>query len=152
MNYNQISPDIYVGGCPCTPSDIECLQRETGVTAVLNVQTDEDFLSCGIDWAKMDAHYQKLEIAIRRVPVRDFDREDLRMRLPVCVEALDALLKQGGPVYVHCTAGVNRSPSVVISYLIWIRGWDFDRAVNHVMDRRLCDPYLEAIKLATRDR
>jgi len=152
MNYDQILPDIYVGGCPCTPADIEWLQQETGITAVLNVQTDEDFNSCGIDWTKMEAQYQKAGIMIRRVPVRDFDQENFRVQLPVCVEALDALLQAGGPVYVHCTAGVNRSPSIVISYLIWIQGWDFDRAIDHVMDHRWCDPYIEVIRLAMRDR
>jgi len=40
---NRILPPIFVGSCPGTAADIGRLGDEFAITAVLNVQTDEDF-------------------------------------------------------------------------------------------------------------
>jgi hypothetical protein len=40
-------------------------------------------------------HRGPLYIEVRRVPVRDFDEQDLRDKLPDCVRALAELLKAG---------------------------------------------------------
>ena len=61
-------------------------------------------------------------------------------------------MRQGHIVYVHCNMGVNRSPSIVIAYLHWVVGWDLEKATDHVMKCRSCDPYLDAIELASKDR
>ena len=106
----------------------------------------------GIDWCTLETHYCKLKIEVRRLPVRDFDPDDLRRYLPECVKVLDALLKQGHNVYVHCSMGVNRSPSIVIDYLTWIKGLSLGEAYDHVTQIRSCDPYVEAIRLAGEDR
>jgi len=152
MDLDQVSPRIFLGSCPRTPPNIDRLGDEFGITAVLNVQTDEDFPYWEIDWDELEGHYRASGIEIRRVPVRDFDQDDLRRRLPTCAAALDELLHAGHTVFVHCSAGVNRSPSTVIAYLHWIEGWELDEAVAHVTSRRDCDPYVEAIRLATGDR
>jgi protein-tyrosine phosphatase len=65
---------------------------------------------------------------------------------------LDGLLRAGHTVYVHCNAGMNRSPSTVVAYLHWVRGIGLDEAVEYVTSRHLSDPYVEAIRLATEDR
>jgi protein-tyrosine phosphatase len=152
MDCDEIISGVLVGECPIGPDDVESLRRDFGVTAVVNLQTEEDFAYWGIDWPRMEAAYRKAGIAVRRVPVGDFDRGQLRGRLHECVDALDQLVKAGHTVYVHCSAGLNRSPSTVVAYLHWILGWDFDRAVRHVTTRRACSPYVDAIALATADR
>lgn len=152
MDLDQILPQLFVGSCPSDPADIDSLKTDFGITAVLNLQTEDDFAYWGINWQGMEAAYRRLGIEIRRVPVEDFNREDLRQRLPACVQALDDLLRAGHTVYVHCSGGVNRSPSTVVAYLHWVQGMGFDEAVNYVMERRVCDPYVETIWLATQDR
>ena len=62
-----------------------------GITAVLNVQTDEDMTHYGIIWHRLESHYRSVGIDVRRIPVRDFDPDDLRGKLPMCVELLDEL-------------------------------------------------------------
>jgi hypothetical protein len=152
MEVDRVLPNLLVGSCPAGKEDIERLKRQFGVTAVLNVQTDEDFAHWGIDFAGLEAWYGACGVKIRRLPVRDFDPDELRWKLPECVELLDQLLRQGHTVYLHCSAGVNRSPSVAIAYLCWIGGWTFEAATGHVMACRPCDPYLESIRLASEDR
>jgi len=82
------------------------------------------------------------------VPVIDFDRAELRRKLPQCVAALSDLLDAGEPVYLHCTAGVNRSPTVAAAFLHWKRGWDLDQAVAHLQAVRNCCPDGEVIREA----
>ena len=82
---------------------------------------------------------------VRRVPVRDFDPDDLRKRLPACVQELHDLLSAGYIVYLHCTAGCGRSPTVAIAYLIWHRGVALADAWAYVRSRRDCSPTIEAI-------
>ena len=65
---------------------------------------------------------------------------------------VDGLMKDGHTVYVHCNAGMNRSPSTVIAYLHWIEGQALEEAVRHVTRCRSCSPYVDAIMLATEDR
>jgi len=152
MDISEILPNVFVGPCPRNHRDIDQLKRDHKISAVLNVQTDDDYAYWGIDWHTLETHYRKLKIEVRRIPVRDFDPDDLRKNLPQCVEALDALLQKGHKVYVHCSMGVNRSPSIVIAYLIWKKGMSLAEAFNHVTNIRSCDPYIEAIRLAGEDR
>jgi protein-tyrosine phosphatase len=151
MDVSQILPNLFVGSCPCDPADIDSLATKFGITAVLNLQTDE-FASWGIDWHEMEGAYRRSGIELRRVPVQDFNPEEFRQKLPACVQALDGLLRAGHAVYVHCNAGVNRSPSTVVAYLHWVRGMPFNKAVEYVMKRNPSDPYVEAIRSATEDR
>jgi protein-tyrosine phosphatase len=152
MDVSRILPNLLVGTCPRSLEDVKGLRQEFGVTAALSVQTAQDMEYCGIDWQQMEHCYLAAGIEVRRVPVQDFDRDDLRRNLPKCVAVLDDLLQAGHTAYVHCNMGVNRSPSIVIAYLYWILGWDLQNAVGHVMKRRSCDPYVDVIRLATEDR
>jgi protein-tyrosine phosphatase len=152
MDISAILPNVLVGPCPQSPQDIGRLKRDYGVSAVLNLQTDDDMDYWGFDWSELEHRYRKLGIEVRRSPIRDFDPDDLRRKLPQCVKALDALLQQGHKVYVHCSMGINRSPSVVIAYLAWIKGLSLEDAVDRVTTVRSCDPYVDAIRLAGEDR
>ena len=151
MDLDRILPNVLVGSCPRSRADIEQL-ADFGVTAVLNVQTDEDMAYWGIGWAAMETAYQGAGIECRRVPVLDFNPDDLCRRLPDCVQVLDELLRGGHTVYVHCSAGLNRSPSTVVGHLHWHQGMTLTEAMEFVTRRRHCAPYVAAIRQATEDR
>ena len=152
MDVSPIFPNLAVGSCPIGVEDVDRLRRDFGITAVLNVQSDDDLASWDVDWNRLQACYRDSGIEVRRVPVQDFDRDDFRRNLHRCVEVLDELLRRDHVVYVHCNMGVNRSPSIVIAYLHWIQRWELERAARYVMACRSCDPYLESIRLASADR
>ena len=143
---------MFVGPSPQSPRDIDQLKRDYGISAVLNVQTEGDMAYWGIDWRTLETHYRKLNIEVLRIPVQDFDSDDLRRNLPESVKALDTILTQGHNVYVHCSMGINRSPSIVIAYLTWIKGLSLGEVYDLVTTIRSCDPYVEAIRLASEDR
>ncbi len=152
INLTRIQPELFVGTCPRTPVDIDRLTSGPHVTAVLNLQTDEDFINQGLDWDAVHHQYQDRDLVIARWPIRDFDPQDLRQRLGGAVEQLHALLGVGHRVYVHCTAGIGRAPGVAIAYLSWMQGWDLEQAYRFVTEQRACAPYIEAIRQATLDR
>lgn len=152
MDLDQIFPDIYVGSCPQTTDDVDRLKGQFAITAVLNLQTDEDFQRLAIDWPRLAEYYGRHGIEVRRVPVRDFDADDLRQNLVRCVKALEQLVEAGHRVYVHCTAGVGRSASTVVAYQHWIKRWDLEQAAIHLNRLRPCYPNLEVIRQATLDR
>ena len=53
MDVSQILPNLFVGSFPKSPEDIDRLRRE-GVTAVLNVQTDDDMAYWGVNWHRLE--------------------------------------------------------------------------------------------------
>ena len=148
MTFDKILTNLYVGACPLDHVDVDRLRREAGITAVLSVQTEEDFAYWRINWESLAAYYEQTGVTVRRVPVQDFNLDDLARRLPECVAALDQLVKDGHTVYVHCSAGINRSPTVVIAWLHWIEQWPLADAKRHVMTCRASEPCMEAIRLA----
>jgi protein-tyrosine phosphatase len=152
MNLNQILPRLFVGSCPTNADDINHLKVDYGITAILNLQTDHDFDYCDLDWNQIETRCRDLQIEVRRIPVRDFDAEDLRNKLPRCVRALDELLRADRIVYAHCNVGAGRSPSVAIAYLHWKQGWNLDEAIEHVAKCRSCSPNIDAIVLAGAER
>jgi protein-tyrosine phosphatase len=151
MQLDQILPNIYLGTCPESVTDIDWMQRQFGISAVLNLQTKDDFQAWHIDWDALETHYRTAGIALRRISIRDFDWDDLQRQLPLAVEALVELVDCSQVAYVHCTAGVNRSPTVVIAYLHWVQHRPLAEALDYVMQRRPSNPSIEAIEKAVWD-
>ena len=152
IDYDPILDHLFVGTYARTRGDVDRLYADDGISGVLNLQTDEDMRAYGIDWTRLSRHYEKRAMEVERVPILDFDPIDLQARLGDAVDTLDALMARHRRVYVHCTAGVCRSPATVIAWLAWCRGWKLMEAMAFVKDKRHCAPYLEAIELATRAR
>jgi len=150
MDVSKILPNLYVGSHPACKSDIDGL-KDAGITAVLNVQTDNDFRYLGSDWPSQRAYYFAQRLEIRRVPIRDFDEDALRDNLSRAVGALHRLLQEGHVVFVHCTAGANRAPTVVIAYLHWVRQRSLEEAEQFVQGRHPCMPVTGVIRLAAWD-
>ena len=81
IDVSQILPNFFVGTFLKSPDDIDGLRQE-GVTAVLNIQTDEDMAYWVINWRRLESYYRDAGFEVRRVPVRDCDKDDLRRQLP----------------------------------------------------------------------
>lgn len=146
MDQTRVLPQLFIGPVPRTAEDIESLLRESRITAVLNLQTDQDMRSVKVDWKPLEDYYRKRKITLRRCPVRDFDPVDLREKLSECVRVLKELLADGNTVYLHCTAASGRSPTVAIAYLHWVLGWDLDQATAYLKQLRQCIPNVDAIR------
>ena len=151
MDMDEVLPRLFVGSYPESSGDIDRMQTDEGISAVLSLQTDEDHDYLQVDWPAMLAHYESADIAVRQVPVRDFDWDDLTRRLPDCVDSLAELMDAGHTVFVHCTAGVGRSPTVVAAYLHWSLGEELEEAVTQVKNARPSSPSIHSIQQARRN-
>jgi protein-tyrosine phosphatase len=151
MDYAQILPGLFVGSHPQTIDDIDSLQRDLAITAVLNLQTDEDMAAVNLNWQHLQAHYETSAVNLFRVPMKE-EQVELREKLFQCVDTLERLLAADHTVYLHCTAGIGRSPTVTIGYLHCCLGWELDAAIRHVKQVRRCSPHLEALRLAILDQ
>lgn len=117
LDYATITPELAVGSYPATPEDILHLQS-LGYTAVLSVQSDADLDERAASWERFWRFYTSRGMTAVRVPIIDFDASDLAKNLAGAVDALDKLVKSGRRVYLHCTAGINRSPTVAIAWMM----------------------------------
>jgi predicted protein tyrosine phosphatase len=148
LDSDEVLDEIWLGTCPSEPADLAWLARACGVQAVLNVQTEHDMDRVGFPLDQQREAFARAGLELRWVPIVDLDDGSLRERLVDAVRELAALVGAGRTVYVHCTAGFERSPSVVAAYLAWCRGFGGAAAIALVMERRACCPNAAAIEAA----
>lgn len=146
INFDRITKTIFIGTYPQSPLDIDRLRDGARVTAVVNLQSDADMKSLRVDWKTLTKHYIRRDMVIYRHPILDFDPADLTRNLRSAVVRVGELESVGHRIYIHCTAGVGRAPAVVIGHLAWNLGWDLDEAHQFVLERRVCNPYIDAIR------
>jgi predicted protein tyrosine phosphatase len=152
LDASQVRSDLVVGRCPWGPADLDIVRHRVGACAVLSVQDDGDLAYHGIDYAAHRAHGRRLGLVMVRSPMRDFDPEAQRRALPDAIAALARLLAEHERVYVHCTAGINRSPLTVLGYLTLVEGVADGEALAMIRDARpVADPYLDALAGCRRD-
>lgn len=148
LNFGRIEGDIFIGNAPHNSVDVARL-KQMQITAVVSLQSDQDFKTHKIDWKKLQNAYQYSEITIERFPIIDFDEVDLGDRLAEPVKALHGLLTIGHRVYVHCNAGVCRAPATVLGYLCHYRGMEIEQGLEYIRrNRPQAHPYIRAVERA----
>lgn len=129
LNWSEVRRGILVGSCPITPEDIDRIREDAGARALLSLQTDACRAAMGIDNGALAARAASRGLVVASAPMRDFDAKEQRKQLPGAVRRLTELLEQGHPTYVHCTAGINRGPLVVLGYLTFVEGMAVEDAM-----------------------
>lgn len=147
MECTWVLPNLAFGSDPRVDAGFQEL-KSLQITAILSLQTDGDRGDAGIEGERCAAH--KAGLAFSSVPIEDFNHADLRVWLPYSVSVLERMLKQGHIVYVHCTAGMNRSPTVVAAYMHWCLELELLQALTHLHACRDCLPDADAIHGARR--
>jgi protein-tyrosine phosphatase len=128
MKCDRVNPHLFVGAAPLAENDFHQL-KALGVTAILSLQTEEDGQEGAIDHERIAA--SEVGLSFTNLPVTDFDRLDLLWKLPKCVAAIERMVAAGDTLYLHCTAGVNRSPTVAVAYLHQCLQWPLEEALEH---------------------
>lgn len=144
LDWNEIRADLVIGSCPRVGRDMEIIADQAKATAVLSLQEDRCRVAAGVVVSELRAVAEHRGVLMHNVPLRDFDPEHQRRHLVGAVRALQGLLDGGHRVYVHCTAGVNRAPLVVLGVLTFVEGEDYVEALDSIELRREVAPYKEA--------
>lgn len=137
---HEVAPKLWVGPCPKTPEFIQRLNTDHGITGLVSVQTDGDLESLGLSWPLLWRFLLINQINVARLPIEDFNDRELLSKLDEAVDAVDAMMSAGHVTYLHCTAGVNRSPTVAIAWLVRAQGLSLDEAWEQVTSRRESEP------------
>lgn len=90
----------------------------------------------GVDWSSLQQTYEESGVSLKHLPIIDVDPEDLADKIADAAKALKNLTAGGRKVYIHCTAGRNRSPNVLMYYLWRYEQMDLRDAMNLVKERR----------------
>ena len=76
------------------------------------------------------------EFIYKCVDVYDIPSENLMPHWPAAIEFIRNAIEKGGSVLVHCYAGVSRSASTVIAYLMAEKGASYVSAATYVKKKR----------------
>jgi hypothetical protein len=136
LNGNVVRHNRVVGSGPRELSDLDALRLATRVSAILSVQHDDCLEQPGIDDPRLVRYGRRIGLAMERCPLRDFDPADQQRGLPAAVRGGWGLLRQGHRGYVHGTAGINRSPRVVLAYLTRVEGIGLEEAMTLLVRAR----------------
>lgn len=117
MDLSIVTEELIIGTQLLDESDFSVLSG-LGVKGILGLQDDKDLGRVGIRFEVLRQVADRYGIEYRRCPIRDFDPGELVNRMPRCLSELDDLVTRYGRSYVHCTAGINRSVGIVLSYLV----------------------------------
>lgn len=122
LDMDCIIDNLYVGGMQATKNP-ETL-RDIGITHIITVSDEpvRNIAKCGFFKYKF-------------VEGIDFEITDLLQRFPETTAFIEEGISNGA-VFVHCVAGVSRSVSVVIAYLMEKKGMPFDVALKLVQEKR----------------
>lgn len=146
ISISRIESNLFVGSHPQNAVDLDRLRGQLRVTAILNLQTDEDLRRLDLKWETLERACHERDLIVRRSPITEFDEQALLARIEDAVDDLQDLLKAGHRVYLHCNAGMERAPSVAIAYLAWRADWLLEDAWRHVTAQRACNPRIELLR------
>ncbi|AWP14577.1 putative dual specificity protein phosphatase 19-like [Scophthalmus maximus] len=76
------------------------------------------------------------QLVYKTLQILDVPDTDITSYFGECGAFIDQAREEGGVVLVHCNAGVSRSSSVVIGYLMWREGLPFGDAYSQVKQAR----------------
>jgi len=117
----EILPWIYVGRVE--PARSMYGLAKLGFTHIMNVTEEEPNLF-------------PLQFVYLKLPVRDEMEANIGELFPQALEFFKRVEQKRGKLYIHCSAGISRAPTMAIAYLIANRKIPLKDAYSYVCNRR----------------
>ncbi|KAM8808755.1 dual specificity protein phosphatase 4 [Eudromia elegans] len=117
----EILPFLYLGSAQHAAR--RDMLDALGITALLNVSPD-----CPNHF---EGHYQ-----YKSIPVEDNHKADIGSWFMEAIEYIDAVQERHGRVLVHCQAGISRSATICLAYLMMKQRVRLEEAFEFVKQRR----------------
>lgn len=117
----EILPFLYLGSA-YHASKCEFLAN-LNITALLNVsrKSSEPFTH---------------QYCYKWIPVEDNHTADISSHFQEAIEFIDCTRRAGGKILVHCEAGISRSPTICMAYLMKMRKFRLEEAFDYIKQRR----------------
>ena len=74
-------------------------------------------------------------IKYKRCSIEDMNNPDFVENADEGIEIMEQILSSGENIYVHCSAGIYRSPQMIALYLIAIKKYQLEEAVTLLEER-----------------
>lgn len=100
----------------------EALLQKHGITHILTTTS-------------MNLEYFPGKFRHKHIPIDDLPSTDITKYFEECFLFINEALSSG-KVLVHCMAGVSRSATIVIAYVMKTKAMDFKQAFDHVKSCR----------------
>lgn len=109
--------NVFVGPYPSKSSEVQEL-HDSGINAIINLQTKEEVAHMGIDWHGQMSEYRHYGIdTAMHFPISSVDTQ-YKQKIYTAAQYLNDLINnKGKKVFIHCTSGIVRAPTVVLLYL-----------------------------------
>ena len=117
---SKITEKIYLGGIEGA-KEVEYLKQE-GITNILTLIGDES------------PEYEKGLFDREKINADDISIEDLFKYFRFSID----FIEDSNKIYIHCLAGMSRSATIVIAYLMWKKHIKYEDAFNFVKEKRKC--------------
>jgi len=127
-----VSNQLYLSGCsPVTNDNLESL----GITAVVCALSEHEERRMMSD--------RSISENVKKMYVRLIDADfcDISAHFDSAAQFIDDEIRSGGRVLVHCAAGISRSCTLLLAYLMKYRQFDLRKSFNLVKaSRRVVRP------------
>ena len=118
---SKITNQLYLGGA--AEAKNKRWLKDHGVTHIINCSIEHD-------------NYYPSDFVYLSLNLYDDPRQTLYGVLEIAYRFLTDAIFNGGTVFVHCHAGVSRSASIVIYYMMKTQRWSYIQAFQYVKSKR----------------
>ncbi len=115
---DQITETIYLGNIDAAFNKKKL--KQLGIKKVLTVMS------------AFGNHYSPHEFIHKSIDVDDDFRTNIICHFKECISFIEGKDK----IFVHCAAGMSRSPTIVIAYIMWKRKLRLNEAIKFVKEKR----------------
>ncbi|XP_014598106.1 PREDICTED: uncharacterized protein LOC106783779 isoform X1 [Polistes canadensis] len=119
---SRVLPFLYLGNGK-DAADLQLL-RALGATRVLNVTS------------QLPGYHEERGITYRQIPASDSGHQNLKQYFEEAFDFIEEARKAGSSVLVHCQAGVSRSATIAIAYIMRHKGLSMVEAYKLVKNAR----------------
>lgn len=133
LRYSRVTPALYVG--PQHRASGKRALAQAGIAYILNMRSEFDDAAQGLTPDTLPGTSPSAaSAAYCHLPTPD-DEAPSMAHLAEGIAFIDSALDSGGKVYIHCSAGVGRAPTMAAAYLIR-RGYGADDALDLIRSAR----------------
>jgi len=122
---------LYLSGCRAASAD---RLVKLGITAVVRAMTENEeriLMESTKGTIRIPDHIRTLHIRLL-----DTESSDIQSHFENVSRFIDAELQEGGKVLVHCGAGISRSVTVIMAYLISYKNYNLRAAYALIKNKR----------------
>ncbi|KAF7493148.2 Dual specificity phosphatase DUPD1 [Sarcoptes scabiei] len=133
IDCHEVFPNIIVGNAFAALS--KSFLKDIGVTHVLNCALNQFLNEVHLN----EDYYRDTNIRFKGFELDDICSENITRCFEEANNFIDDCLRNGGKILIHCLAGVSRSATITIAYLMMRHAMTLEEAIKEVkQNRRIC--------------